>query len=60
MAAVTTRSNRSKSEDQDRAEWLPSAAETHCRSVAEWVGAELRWSLSSGDGVLRDPVPVNW
>ncbi|MFJ4517488.1 hypothetical protein [Streptomyces sp. NPDC088816] len=40
LVAVTACSNRSKS-DQDPAEWLPPAAEVHCRYVAEWVGGRL-------------------
>lgn len=44
LVAVTARSNRSKS-DQDPAQWLPPAAEVHCRYAAEWVGTKLRWSL---------------
>ncbi|MEU8746514.1 HNH endonuclease family protein [Streptomyces parvulus] len=46
LVAVTARSNRSKS-DQDPATWLPPAAETHCRYIAEWVGTKLRWTLSA-------------
>ncbi|MEU6449977.1 HNH endonuclease family protein [Streptomyces sp. NPDC046979] len=56
LVAVTARSNRSKS-DQDPAQWLPPAAEVHCRYVAEWVGTKLRWSLSAGQAeavALRD------
>ncbi|MER7195555.1 HNH endonuclease family protein [Streptomyces flaveolus] len=45
LVAVTARSNRSKA-DQDPAQWLPPAAEAHCRYVAEWVGMKLRWALS--------------
>ncbi|MFD5806717.1 HNH endonuclease family protein [Streptomyces sp. NPDC127020] len=48
LVAVTARSNRSKS-DQDPAQWLPPAAEVHCRYVAEWVGTKLRWSLSADE-----------
>ncbi|MFC8069723.1 HNH endonuclease family protein [Streptomyces sp. NPDC057293] len=48
LVAVTARSNRSKS-DQDPATWLPPAAETHCRYVAEWVGTKLRWTLSADE-----------
>ncbi|MYW54259.1 DUF1524 domain-containing protein [Streptomyces sp. SID8376] len=48
LVAVTARSNRSKS-DQDPAEWLPPAAEVHCRYVAEWVAAKLRWSLTADE-----------
>ncbi|MGA5711343.1 HNH endonuclease family protein [Streptomyces cellulosae] len=46
LVAVTARSNRSKA-DQDPAEWLPPAAEVHCRYVAEWVATKLRWSLTA-------------
>ncbi|MFD4343391.1 HNH endonuclease family protein [Streptomyces coelicoflavus] len=56
LVAVTARSNRSKA-DQDPAEWLPPAAEVHCRYIAEWVGTKLRWTLTA-DGTelaaLRD------
>ncbi|MEV7862924.1 HNH endonuclease family protein [Streptomyces hirsutus] len=45
LVAVTARSNRSKA-DQDPAQWLPPAAEVHCRYVAEWVATKLRWSLT--------------
>jgi len=48
LAAVTARSNRSKS-DQDPAEWLPPAAEVHCRYVSEWVATKLRWSLAADE-----------
>jgi hypothetical protein len=48
LVAVTARSNRSKA-DQDPAQWLPPAAEVHCRYVAEWVGTKLRWSLAADD-----------
>ncbi|MGC5236281.1 HNH endonuclease family protein [Streptomyces albogriseolus] len=48
LVAVTARSNRSKS-DQDPAEWLPPAAEVHCRYVAEWVATKLRWSLTADE-----------
>ncbi|MGC9500944.1 HNH endonuclease family protein [Streptomyces sp. WG7] len=46
LVAVTARSNRSKA-DQDPAQWLPPAAEVHCRYVAEWVGTKLRWTLTA-------------
>jgi hypothetical protein len=46
LVAVTARSNRSKA-DQDPAQWLPPAAEVHCRYVAEWVATKLRWSLAA-------------
>ncbi|MFC8224144.1 HNH endonuclease family protein, partial [Streptomyces sp. NPDC057362] len=48
LVAVTARSNWSKS-DQDPADWLPPAAEVHCRYVAEWVGTKLRWGLSADE-----------
>ncbi|MGW0078752.1 HNH endonuclease family protein [Streptomyces cellulosae] len=48
LVAVTARSNRSKA-DQDPAEWLPPAAEVHCRYVAEWVATKLRWSLTADE-----------
>ncbi|MFD6725907.1 HNH endonuclease family protein [Streptomyces anthocyanicus] len=48
LVAVTARSNRSKA-DQDPAQWLPPAAEVHCRYVAEWVGTKLRWSLTADE-----------
>ncbi|MFD7283903.1 HNH endonuclease family protein [Streptomyces sp. NPDC059862] len=51
LVAVTARSNRSKA-DQDPAEWLPPAADVHCRYVAEWVGTKLRWALAADDAEL--------
>lgn len=48
LVAVTARSNRSKA-DEDPAQWLPPAAEAHCRYVAEGVGTKLRWSLAAGE-----------
>jgi hypothetical protein len=48
LVAVTARSNRSKA-DQDPAQWLPPAAEVHCRYVAEWMGTKLRWALSADE-----------
>jgi hypothetical protein len=48
LVAVTARSNRSKA-DQDPAQWLPPAAQVHCRYVAEWVGTKLRWALSADE-----------
>ncbi|MFD5017221.1 HNH endonuclease family protein [Streptomyces chartreusis] len=48
LVAVTARSNRSKA-DQDPAEWLPPAADVHCRYLAEWVGTKLRWALAVDD-----------
>ncbi|WP_435251712.1 HNH endonuclease family protein [Streptomyces tendae] len=56
LVAVTARTNRSKA-DQDPGEWLPPAAEVHCRYVAEWVGTKLRFSLSADEAevaALRD------
>ncbi|GAA2768689.1 hypothetical protein GCM10010103_77320 [Streptomyces paradoxus] len=46
--AVTARSNRSKA-DQDPAQWLPPAADAHCRYPAEWVATKLRWSLTADE-----------
>ncbi|WP_121751233.1 HNH endonuclease family protein [Streptomyces sp. E2N166] len=51
LVAVTARSNRSKS-DQDPAQWLPPAADVHCRYIAEWVGTKLRWSLTADETEL--------
>ncbi|MGA5120913.1 HNH endonuclease family protein [Streptomyces pseudogriseolus] len=51
LVAVTARSNRSKA-DQDPAEWLPPAAEVHCRYVAGWVGTKLRWMLTADEAEL--------
>ncbi|MGA5799271.1 HNH endonuclease family protein [Streptomyces cellulosae] len=48
LVAVTARSNRSKA-DQDPAQWLPPAAEVHCRYAAEWVATKLRWSLAADE-----------
>lgn len=48
LVAVTARSNRSKA-DQDPAQWMPSAAEVHCRYIAEWVGTKLRWGLTADE-----------
>ncbi|MGV4891417.1 HNH endonuclease family protein [Streptomyces viridosporus] len=45
LVAVTARSNRSKA-DQDPAQWLPPAADVHCRYAAEWVATKLRWHLA--------------
>ncbi|GAA4145680.1 hypothetical protein GCM10022285_50850 [Streptomyces tunisiensis] len=44
VSLVTAHSNRSKS-----AEWLPPAADVHCRYVVEWVGTKLRWSLTADE-----------
>ncbi|MEU1935049.1 HNH endonuclease family protein [Streptomyces coeruleorubidus] len=51
LVAVTARSNRSKA-DQDPAQWLPPAAEAHCRYTAEWVGTKLRWDLAADNAEL--------
>jgi hypothetical protein len=51
LVAVTARSNRSKS-DQDPAQWLPPAADAHCRYSAEWVATKLRWDLAADEGEL--------
>ncbi|GAA2768863.1 hypothetical protein GCM10010103_79070 [Streptomyces paradoxus] len=48
LVAITARSNRSKA-DQDPAQWLPPAAEAHCRYVAEWAATKLRWSLAADE-----------
>jgi hypothetical protein len=48
LVAVTARSNRSKA-DQDPAQWLPPAADAHCRYAAEWVGTKLRWDLTADE-----------
>ncbi|MEU9647202.1 HNH endonuclease family protein [Streptomyces sp. NPDC048188] len=56
LAAVTARSNRSKA-DQDPAQWMPPAAEAHCRYIAEWVATKLRWNLTADETevtVLRE------
>ncbi|MFI6209107.1 HNH endonuclease family protein [Streptomyces sp. NPDC051041] len=46
LVAVTAGSNRSKA-DQDPAQWLPPATDTHCRYAAEWTGTKLRWNLTA-------------
>jgi hypothetical protein len=46
LVAVTARSNRSKA-DQDPAQWLPPATDTHCRYAAEWTATKLRWNLTA-------------
>ncbi|WNO70144.1 HNH endonuclease family protein [Streptomyces sp. AM8-1-1] len=46
LVAVTARTNRSKA-DQDPAQWLPPAAESHCRYLTEWVATKLRWQLAA-------------
>jgi hypothetical protein len=40
LVAVTVRSNRSKA-DEDPEQWLPAAADAHCRYAAEWVATKL-------------------
>ncbi|MER5768974.1 HNH endonuclease family protein [Streptomyces sp. NPDC001985] len=45
LIAVTARTNRQKS-DQDPAQWLPPAENTHCRYLAEWTATKLRWNLT--------------
>ncbi|MBM9624746.1 HNH endonuclease family protein [Streptomyces zhihengii] len=45
LVAVTARSNRAKA-DRDPAEWLPPAADVHCRYIGEWVATKLRWGLA--------------
>ncbi|MCX4826011.1 HNH endonuclease family protein [Streptomyces sp. NBC_01142] len=52
LVAVTARTNRSKA-DQDPAEWLPPAAEGHCRYVGEWVATKLRWQLGADSAELE-------
>ncbi|MEW2556977.1 HNH endonuclease family protein [Streptomyces zhihengii] len=52
LVAVTARSNRSKA-DKDPAEWLPPAADVHCRYLGEWVGTKLRWGLSADEAELK-------
>ena len=44
LVAVTARSNRSKA-DQDPAQWLPPAADVHCRYAAEWVARSSAGAL---------------
>jgi hypothetical protein len=51
LVAVTARSNRSKA-DQDPAQWLPPATDTHCRYAAEWAATKLRWNLTADDAEL--------
>jgi hypothetical protein len=51
LIAVTARSNRSKA-DQDPAQWLPPAADTHCRYAAEWAATKLRWNLTADTAEL--------
>ncbi|MFF3350712.1 HNH endonuclease family protein [Streptomyces sp. NPDC002779] len=52
LVAVTARSNRAKA-DKDPAQWLPPAAEQHCRYVSEWVGTKLRWNLTADPAELE-------
>ncbi|MFC7841911.1 HNH endonuclease family protein [Streptomyces sp. NPDC057382] len=51
LVAVTARSNRSKA-DQDPAQWLPPAADVHCRYAGDWVATKLRWNLTADDAEL--------
>ncbi|TXS52757.1 HNH endonuclease family protein [Streptomyces sp. t39] len=51
LVAVTARSNRAKA-DRDPAEWLPPAADVHCRYIGEWVGTKLRWGLAIDEAEL--------
>ncbi|MFH9016120.1 HNH endonuclease family protein [Streptomyces sp. NPDC017943] len=51
LVAVTARSNRSKA-DQDPAQWLPPAADVHCRYAGDWVATKLRWTLTTDDTEL--------
>ena len=51
LVAVTARSNRSKA-DQDPAQWLPPAADAHCRYAAEWTGTKLRWAPTADTAEL--------
>ncbi|GAA2225210.1 hypothetical protein GCM10010104_16280 [Streptomyces indiaensis] len=56
LVAVTARSNRSKA-DQDPAQWLPPAADAHCRYAGEWVATKLGWRLAADElelGALRE------
>jgi hypothetical protein len=46
LVAVTDNVNQAKG-DKDPAEWMPPAADVHCRYVAEWMGTKLRWSLTA-------------
>jgi hypothetical protein len=59
LVAVTARSNRSKA-DQDPAQWLPPAADAHCRYAAEWVGTKLRWSLTTDEACENWPMPARF
>jgi hypothetical protein len=51
LVAVTARSNRSKA-DQDPAQWLPPAADAHCRYATEWTATKLRWNLTADNTEL--------
>jgi hypothetical protein len=48
LVAVTDNVNQAKG-DKDPAEWMPPAADVHCRYLAEWVGTKLRWGLTADD-----------
>lgn len=39
--------------DQDPADWMPSAPEARCRYVGEWVSAKLRRQLTADDRELE-------
>ncbi|MFE9243825.1 HNH endonuclease family protein [Nocardiopsis sp. NPDC006938] len=45
LVAVSASSNRSKA-DKDPSQWLPPAADTHCRYVTEWTTVKTRWGLT--------------
>lgn len=45
LVAVSAASNRSKA-DKDPAQWLPPAADAHCRYVTEWTTVKTRWGLT--------------
>ncbi|MGW1281972.1 HNH endonuclease family protein [Streptomyces tsukubensis] len=49
LVAVTAKSNRAKA-DQDPAQWLPPAADAHCRYTSEWLATKLRWGLTVDQG----------
>lgn len=48
LIAVSKSSNRSKGV-RDPAEWLPSAAETHCWYAAAWIHVKTLWDLAADD-----------
>lgn len=45
LIAVSASSNRSKG-DRDPAEWMPPAANEHCRYLRTWVAVKTRWRLA--------------